>query len=828
MKSAAGYFFHRCFFHRCGLFFQSPFWLQSFVEVHGVMRYPVLRRKGGVMSSPSSFLPSCFSSFSPSGMNTRHALRHGLAALLCALFPFAAAQENINSGAASTAASGMASMPPAITASAKPAIPSSPTRPRIGLVLGGGGARGAAHLGILEVLERERVPVDCIAGTSMGALVAGSFAAGLSPQRMRENLDAANWRDMFDDNPEYSEMRYRNKRLSQRFLPGLEVGVSEDGVKGTPALVFGEKIKLFFNRMVMDDGGERVIETLGLPLAIVATDIGNGEKVVFRDGSLSKAMRASMSVPGLMMPVDYRKRKLVDGGLVDNVPIDEVRASCNPDIVIAVNVGSPLLKPEEVGSMLSVTAQMINILTEQNVTRSINSLKPTDIYIKPNLDGITAADFERYAETSERGKTAAEAVVDRLRKLSLPQEDYDAWRRKVERAKNAPVRVDAIEIAAMERVNPGAVEEHLTIKPGDTLDTPRLERDLLRAYGDGYYESVDYTLLSTRERNILRVTPVEKSWGPDYLRLGVNLQTDFSESSTYAIRGAYHKTWINPLGGELLLGGQIGNRAQVFAEFYQPLDREQRFFVEPLFSFSQVDNDLYQNDARFAQYQMRETRGALNLGANVGILGQARVGWLQRHISNDLKIGLPLFPSASVNVGGWHASFDFDQFNRLYFPTRGWSAVGSSFNSPNEDYSKAELDLRAAYTLGGWVANGRLYAVDSPSGKLPYYDAAKLGGMFELSAFAPGQIIGDGLRYGGLRIERIIGTMPLGIRGDLRVGLSLEGAKMRDRYTETERSGWLNSYALYVGGETPLGPAYFGYAYSSQGSSRWMLMIGWP
>ena len=221
-----------------------------------------------------------------------------------------------------------------------PAQAGEATPRRIALVLGGGGARGAAHIGVLEVLEKLRVPVDCVAGTSMGALVSGAYAAGRTPAEMRSELAKADWNDMFQDNPPYSEINYRNKTISTRFMPGSETGVSEKGVAYQGGVVSGQKIKLFFNRLVSSDLGERNIESLPLPLSIIATDIGNGDKVVFRDGSLSKAMRASMSVPGLMAPIDHQGHKLVDGGLVDNVPASVMHGiKPGPNLVFMLSPG---------------------------------------------------------------------------------------------------------------------------------------------------------------------------------------------------------------------------------------------------------------------------------------------------------------------------------------------------------------------------------------------------------------------------------------------------------------------------------------------------------
>jgi NTE family protein len=175
--------------------------------------------------------------------------------------------------------------------------------------------------------------------------------------------------------------------LDRRFLPASETGVGPDGLKYQTGVVTGQKIKLFFNQLVGDYLGEREIDRLPLPLSIIATDIVQGQRVVFRSGSLTTAMRASMSVPGLMSPVEINGEKLVDGGLVDNVPIGEARSRCQADVVIAVNVGSPLLKAEDISGLLSISVQMVNILTEQNVTRSLATLKATDIYIKPDLEG---------------------------------------------------------------------------------------------------------------------------------------------------------------------------------------------------------------------------------------------------------------------------------------------------------------------------------------------------------------------------------------------------------------------------------------------------------
>ena len=701
-------------------------------------------------------------------------------------------------------------------------------RQTVGLVLGGGGARGAAHIGVLEVLEELHVPVDCIAGTSMGALVAGAFAAGMTPQQMREAMAKADWADMFLDNPDYSEMSYRNKLLSREFVPGSETGVSADGVRYQGGVVSGQKIKLFFNQLVRSDLGERNIEKLPIPLSIIATDIGSGARVVFRDGSLTKSMRASMSVPGLMAPVDYRNLKLVDGGLVDNLPVEEARNRCHPDVIIAINVGSPLLKPESIGSLLSVSTQMVNILTEQNVTHSLTQLRETDIYIRPELDEISAGDFQKNGQAADRGRTAAQDFRDRLRLLSVSKEEYERWWRRVEIARFAPPQIDGIEIDGLKAVNPTALMRYLEQQPGTPIATETLNRDLLRAYGDGYYEGIDYEVVARRNRNILRILPVEKPWGPDYLRVGVYMRSTLKRGSTYGIRGAYHRTWLNSLGGEFMATGELGTTDALHVDWFQPVEDGQIAFVEPEFAYRRKYLDVYQRDKRIAQLRLTESRLDLMGGITFGHVGQIRAGWEGQRHHAAVDIGMPGLPPDDDTYGGWKIALDLDQRNRLFSTTHGWSLRSSYFDSTKAGYSKLEGELQGTTAFDEYVITGRYRYSGSPRGRVPYYDAASLGGFLNLSGFGQDQILGDNIRYAGVQVERIVGRLPLGLRGDMRLGLALEAGKAGVRYTETERNGWLNSAAVYLGGETPLGMLYVGVGRSSAGPTNVYLFIGTP
>lgn len=702
-------------------------------------------------------------------------------------------------------------------------------RPRVGLVLGGGGARGAAHIGVLEVLDRLRVPVDCVAGTSMGALMAGAWVAGRTPSQLAAAMAQADWNDMFQDTPDHREIDFHNKEVMRRFLPGSETGVGAGGAMTPPGVVLGQKIKLFLNGVVHADSGEQLIEKLPLPLSIIATDIGTGERIVYRDGSLTSAMRASMSVPGLIAPLAYRGRKVVDGGLVDNLPVREVRERCGASVVIAIDVGSQPLPADQVTGLWGITAQMVTLLTEQNVLASRAILRPSDIYIRPDLGDITSADFARHADAARRGHAAALAHESQLAALGVDEAQYTQWRRSMSSGPAVAVRIEEVQVVGLKHPDERLVRRHIEQQAGQPLNTAALNRDLMRAFGDGYYEQVDYSIDRVGSRNVLRVMPVEKSWGPDYFRMGVQLEDNLSQGSSYQLRFGYQKTWLNDRGGELLFTGELGGRTGVGVDYYQPLSASNRWFGAASASLSRERLDHFYLDQRIATYTTTRTQLELAAGIDLPRLGQLSAGWRLTRASNHLDTGLDFFSLApSRNATGLLLRADMDRFDRLHFPRRGWSLNASWFIAPGADYSREHLDLRGAWPLGEHVLGARLRWTGSGRGILPLQDAARLGGFLNLTGYAAGQLIGDDVAYGNLRLERIIGRLPLGLRGDMRIGVALEAGKLARSISLQPATGWLGSVAVYLGGETPIGPAYVGVGRGSAGATNLYLFIGTP
>lgn len=705
-------------------------------------------------------------------------------------------------------------------------------RPRVGLVLGGGGARGAAHIGVLEVLEDMRVPVDCIVGTSMGALVGGAYAAGRSPAAMTERVGQTDWTDIFIDEPDRADVKLRKKQLDDQTFPGLEIGVGSGSAAFRAGAVAGDKIKFFINELVSADRGQRLIQSLPIPTWIIATDIGTGAKVVLKEGSLSQAMRASMSVPGLMVPVVIDNRKLVDGGLVDNVPVQEARKLC-ADIVIAVDVGTPLLKADEISGVLSVAVQMINILTNQNVESSLATLNRHDLLIRPELGTVTAADFNRHADSIEAGRKAARALGKQLEPLSLARAEYDYQMATLRTRQPPPVTIDAVEVAQLDRVNPEVVKKHVDVPLGEPLDAVRLNKSLVRLNGEGDFQSVDYAIDNIGGRRVLKVIPIEKPWGPDYLRFGINFSTDFNNNAPYNLRAVYHRTWMNSLGAEWLTTFQLGEREIMATEWYQPLNKRQNWYVKPGASFVQSSRGLYVDGSRASELSLQDRRVGIEVGYNFDMPGQLRFGWQERNLKADTVTGIPLFVAERASAGGPYLGFEYDSLDERYFPTRGLYLNANIRDVRRVDrddapFTRASVEFLRAWTLRDYTLQLTAEAGSSTRGVLPIHDAFTLGGPFRLSGFASGQMIGDDMRFGRLMLQRRL-LPPSGIMGaSVYAGVILEAGKMGVPYTEERLSGWQKSFGAYLGMNTVVGPLYLGYSNAPKGRSTWYLFLGTP
>lgn len=721
--------------------------------------------------------------------------------------------------------------------------PSLAAQPRIGLVLSGGGARGAAHIGVLKVMEELRVPVHVIAGTSMGSLVGGAYASGLNAEMLEQSVGGIDWNDLLSDDPPRGEWPVRRKQASETPTWDFSIG-RRDGEFNLPkGALAGQKVQLYFSELVRNSERVENFDALPIPFRAVATNLENGAVVVFKDGSLPFAMRASMAVPGLFSPMESEEGLYVDGGLVRNLPVDVARAM-GADVIIAVNLGTTYLPREKLGTVLGVTGQMLTILTEQNVQASLTQLNPRrDVLIKPELGDITAGDFKRSAEAIAIGEKAAREMASELSRYRLSEAEYAAWRSGVdERARTPAGFIDEVRVTGPENVSPEVFDKLKDHHSGAPLDREALEKDIQSVYAGGDFERISYRFERENGRNLLIVDALEKAWGPGYLSFGLGAATDFQGDSRMGIRGLYRETWVNALGAEWLTELTVGNEASFSTEFYQPLSLDRSAFVAPYLSASSIPMSLYRGDDRIARYDVSRLRAGGDLGTTFGNAAEMRIGVYAGSTDASVDTGDPLLPEGWLTDSGVRASFVYDTLDSGFVPTDGQRLAvevvhplpefGADVDYTSLSASWAGAWHRDAHTIIGLVRGGTSF--DEP---MPYYDQFALGGFLKLSGYANEQFRGNAYAFGGVgyyhRIAEL--TPPLG-RG-IYAGASLEAGRIFDTEVMDTSLGddplgvgdkTRYSGSLFLAADTWLGPFYLGWGLSGEGDSSFHLLLGRP
>lgn len=721
-------------------------------------------------------------------------------------------------------------------------------RPRIGLVLSGGGALGIAHVGVLKVLEENRIPVDFIAGTSMGAIVGAAYASGMSPQEMERIIGSTDWERVFADLPRRQDLPARNKQLDVLGLWGLEVGFRKGRFMLPKGAIEGQQLSRVLRGFVTEppDGN---FGRLPIPFRCVATDLVTGEMVVMAQGDLPSAMRASMSVPGVVSPQEREGRLLVDGMLVRNLPVDVVR-DMGADIVIAVNVGSEPLKREDLGNVFGVTLQMVNLLTQQNVDKSLAELTPEDVIVRPQLEGFSAGSFNEGRELIPRGEAAARAVADRLRRFSLTDEAYEAFRLAQVARLPAARRVTAIDVrtGGLQFVNPAFVEATLKKRARVTLDRPaemgatllgrrdtlpdaeEVDRTIDKLYGTGDFDRIEYRYADEGEERVLVVDPAERSRGPDYFRFGLRLRSDFKGEGAFNLLAFYNKTWINRLGAEWRTFAQVGRDPGIASEFYQPVHPAGYLFVAPRAYAAERLWDLYFDRSRIAQYQVRQAGVGLDLGTVLDKWGEFRVGMVRGAGGADPSIALPFFPGFDFDVGALTARLIYDQLDSVNFPTQGslltWNLLSSRTGlGASARYDRTDLSLLTAFSRGSHAVALTARGGVNFAGTTPIYDDYALGGFLNLSGYRTGQFLGQEFAFARVMYYYRLYSVPK-LADGVFVGGSLEAGNVFGRLDQTRGQGLLGAASVFVGAETIIGPAYVAFGQAFDGTSSFYFFLG--
>ena len=750
------------------------------------------------------------------------------AALLASSGAVAAEPKGLGGGPAAT--------PPQPAASAAP-LPALPApRPRIGLVLSGGGARGAAHIGVLKVLEELRVPVDIITGTSMGSIVGGSYASGQTVANMERDVANIKTDTLTRDRPPRAEISIHLKQEDWLDYIGPQFGLRDGSLLLPKGAITGVALEAVLRDLALAKG-DWDFDKLPIPFRAIATDVVSGQMTVLKSGDLATAMRASMSVPGAIAPVQIDGKMLVDGGLTRNLPVDVARAM-GAEVIIAVNLGTPLLQRDQITSAFSVALQMLNILTEQNVGASLASLQPQDVLILPELGSFSAGDFDNMPSTIPIGEAAARKVAEALKRYSLPPEQYAQHRLSQVRVVVQDTRkVDQIRVDGLERVNEEVVIQSMETTVGEPLDVATLDLDMRRIYGRGDFEHVGYELIDEPDHRILAVQAVEKAWGPTYVRFGLSLSSDFRGDNAFNLLGSIRRTWLNRLGGEWRADVQVGNDGMLFTEFYQPLVPSQYFFIAPRLQWASGPADIYggpDGDELAARYNVSVGTVGLDLGSQFTKYGELRVGILAGRGDADLQIGSPILAQYSIkrDIGALRARLFLDQLDSTSFPRSGYNLDAQIFGSTtrlgaSDSYNRWNLRYLGAKSFGAHTFQFAMAGGGAVGGNpLPLYDYLSYGGFMRMTGYRDGQLRNDSMSYGRLTYMNQLFKMPL-LEG-VYVGASVEAARLGQPLVPTGIRGNVASGSLFFAVDTPLGPAYLAYGQTQDGNRNVYFYLGRP
>ncbi len=688
----------------------------------------------------------------------------------------------------------------------------APARPKVALVLSGGGARGFAHIGVLRALRDMQIPVDMVLGTSMGGVIGGAFAAGVSVDELEKLVHHTDWDSVIADRPARDDLSFRRREEDVLLPSRIEFGVNGRGVTLPPAAAGNAALELALARMLPPGTRDTPVSHLALPFRSVASDLLSGELVELVDTPLFLAMRASLAVPGVFAPVRVNQRLVVDGGLVRNLPVDMARAM-GADIVIAVNVGTPLAPESELGSAVGVAQQMLQILTEQNVQRSIKELGPRDILIAPDLSGIGFLDFQSHDKAIKAGEQAARMLAGRLAPLALAAPEYA---QRETRRLAAPAQQDrALPLARLEvqhegNINPDALNLQSGLQEGQLVTLDQVRQAAATLYGRGDLAHVETDVRDSGGKRHVSIRSTEADWASSRVRVGLELASDFKDSNTFALKLMHVRSSLNSWGAELRTVAGIGSERSLGVQFWQPLGAGSPWFVAPSLEFGSLDVDIFNEGRRLLRYASSSRGVTLIGGRQLGNWGNVELG-LTRQVA-DAQPSIPDSPLLPTQHGYGTVQFvrvRVDTLDSLAFPSRGYlldarwerSYADGAYN-PASAQSTVQA-LSAFHTLD-WA--GHLYAewAHAQSGTA----LMRLGGFLNLSGTQAGAIDGHSVALSRLVMARRIGAMPAPLGGAVRVGFSLELGAAFDRDQPLKSGALKQAGSAFIALDTRFGPLY--------------------
>ncbi|EHZ2747844.1 patatin-like phospholipase family protein [Vibrio parahaemolyticus] len=732
----------------------------------------------------------------------------------------------------------------------------TPTRPKVAVVLAGGGAKGAAHIGVLKALEEMHIPVDIITGTSMGAYVGGLYATGMSADEIESFIYSVDWNSGYRDRVDRSQRRVRDKEYEDRYQITTDLGLRFGEVRAPTGVVQGQNMLRVLRETTGNLGRFDSFDELAIPYRSVATDILELGEVVIGNGYLVDAMMASMSVPGALSPYKLNGHMLVDGGVVNNMPVDVARAM-GADVVIAVDISTDYKTEDDFTGLFTVADQLSNYLVRRSTQQQVETLQEQDVYIRPNVGQMETVEFDKMPWAFQSGYDITKEMESKLAGLRLSNAEYQKYIDHKQEVRKKLVYgddrvVDEIVIVNNTHYSDVLLTNRLELETGRKIETAEIEKAVENLYALDRFELITYHFEEVDGSNLLVFDVNEKSWGPNYLNFRFFLEDDFDTDSQYGIGMSTNFTNLNSHGAEMALNVEMGTDKLIEAELYSPVLSSQEFFVAGKVAYSSEGRNLPVSDDDsslssvndFLPVSYTEFVSEIAIGIQPTLWQELRLGG--RYSSGSIELStLASVGNLDFERRGLFANYRLDTLDDFAFPTRGLLVdleyLVSHDTSPEEigqskpedivEDTVYEIDARfkgaMSYQRHTLVGQAEYSFVQSKNSSITL-DPRELGGFLHLSGIPRNSLIGQNLFFSSLVYRYKWFDNDFGLfEAPVYVGASLEhGGTWSDNDLKLNEAPLYNAASIFFGVDSPIGPIMLAYGRTEQDMEAVYLIVG--
>ncbi|HCG8740876.1 TPA: patatin-like phospholipase family protein [Vibrio parahaemolyticus] len=732
----------------------------------------------------------------------------------------------------------------------------TPTRPKVAVVLAGGGAKGAAHIGVLKALEEMHIPVDIITGTSMGAYVGGLYATGMSADEIESFIYSVDWNSGYRDRVDRSQRRVRDKEYEDRYQITTDLGLRFGEVRAPTGVVQGQNMLRVLRETTGNLGRFDSFDELAIPYRSVATDILELDEVVIGNGYLVDAMMASRSVPGALPPYKLNGHMLVDGGVVNNMPVDVARAM-GADVVIAVDISTDYKTEDDFTGLFTVADQLSNYLVRRSTQQQVETLQEHDVYIRPNVGQMETVEFDKMPWAFQSGYDITKEMESKLAGLRLSNAEYQKYIDHKQEVRKKLVYgddrvVDEIVIVNNTHYSDVLLTNRLELETGRKIETAEIEKAVENLYALDRFELITYHFEEVDGSNLLVFDVNEKSWGPNYLNFRFFLEDDFDTDSQYGIGMSTNFTNLNSHGAEMALNVEMGTDKLIEAELYSPVLSSQEFFVAGKVAYSSEGRNLPVSDDDsslssvndFLPVSYTEFVSEIAIGIQPTLWQELRLGG--RYSSGSIELStLASVGNLDFERRGLFANYRLDTLDDFAFPTRGLLVdleyLVSHDTSPEEigqskpkdivEDTVYEIDARfkgaMSYQRHTLVGQAEYSFVQSKNSSITL-DPRELGGFLHLSGIPRNSLIGQNLFFSSLVYRYKWFDNDFGLfEAPVYVGASLEhGGTWSDNDLKLNEAPLYNAASIFFGVDSPIGPIMLAYGRTEQDMEAVYLIVG--